>query len=68
MSGTVDHLPVALLLQIKLQVSHTDLFFPDLDSDNSSLIINMSFIFISIAEAKILHRGAIENLFHLQLK
>lgn len=50
------------------QVSHTDLFSPDLDSGNSFLIINMSFILTSIAEAKILHRGAVENLFSLQLK
>lgn len=68
MSGTVHHLPAALLSKTKLQVSHTDVLFPDLDSDNSFPIINMSFILISIAEAMILHRGAVENLFCLPLK
>lgn len=67
-SGTVHHLPAALLSEIKLQVPHTDLFFPDLDSDNSFLIINMSCILISIAEAMILHKGGVEKLFSLLLK
>lgn len=68
MSDTVHHLYTALLSEIKLQVSHTDVFFPDLDSASSFLIINISFILMSIAEAKILHRGAVENIFSLQLK
>lgn len=68
MSDIVLHLPATLLSEIKLQVPHADLFFPDLDSDNSFLIINMSCILINIAKAMILHRGGVENLFSLQLK
>lgn len=62
MSDTVHHVPAALISEIKLQVSHTDLFFPGLDSDNFFLFINVPLIPISIAEAKTLHGDAVEIL------
>lgn len=62
MPDTVHHVPAALISEIKLQVSHTDLFFPGLDSDNFFLFINMLLILISIAEAKTLHGDAVEIL------
>ena len=60
MSDTVHHVPAASISEIKLRVSHTDLFFPGLDSEHFFLFINMPLILISIAEAKTLHGDAVE--------
>jgi len=46
MSDTVHHVPAALISEIKPQVSHADLFFSGLHSDNFFLFRSMLLILI----------------------